>query len=71
MSPNNVKRVEGEGLIFDCGMKYEATERERMIMQKNVGKRGDLYILFDIEFPKMLSRDQKTEVENLLMESAE
>jgi len=69
MSPNNVKCVEGEGLIYDTGMKYEATERERMIMQKNVGRRGDLYIMFDIEFPKILSKDQKTEVENLLMES--
>jgi len=66
MSPNNVKLVESEGLVFDCGMKYEATERERMMMSKNMGRRGDLYILFDIEFPKILSREQKAEVENLL-----
>lgn len=66
MSPNNVKLVENEGLIYDTGMRYEATERERMLMQKNVGRRGDLYILFDIEFPKILSRAQKTEVDALL-----
>lgn len=66
MSPNNVKMVEGEGLCFDTGMKYEATERERMMMSKNIGKRGDLYILFDIEFPKILNREQKAEVEKLL-----
>jgi len=66
MSPNNVKLVEGEGLAFDCGMKYEATERERMMMSKNIGMKGDLYILFDIEFPKILSKEQKAEVEKLL-----
>lgn len=71
MSPNNVKLVEGEGLIFDCGMKYEASDRERMQMQKLEGKRGDLYILFDIEFPKSLNKDQKSEVEQLLMASTE
>lgn len=70
MSPNNVKLVEGEGLCYDTGMKYEASERERMQMQKNMGRRGDLYILFDIEFPKLLSKDQKAEVEELLKVTA-
>lgn len=66
MSPNNVKVVEGEGLVYDCGMKYDATERERMLMARNVGRRGDLYILFDIQFPTQLNRDQKDQVEALL-----
>jgi DnaJ-class molecular chaperone len=66
MSPNNVKLVEGEGLAYDCGMKYEATERERMMMSKNIGRQGDMYILFDIEFPKILSREQKAAIEELL-----
>ena len=51
MSPNSVKLVEGEGLVYDTGMKYEASERERMLVSKNIGRKGDLYILFDIEFP--------------------
>jgi DnaJ homolog subfamily B member 4 len=66
MSPNNVKLVEGEGLVYDTGMRYEASDRERMQMQKLEGKRGDLYILFDIEFPKLLSKDQKSQIESLL-----
>jgi DnaJ-class molecular chaperone len=37
-----------------------------MLMQRNVGKRGDLYILFDIEFPKCLDRTQKETVERIL-----
>ena len=56
MSPNTVKLVENEGFIFDTGMKYEATERERMLMQKKEGRRGNLYILFAIDFPRQLSR---------------
>jgi len=60
MSPNTVKRVEGEGFAFDTGMKYEATERERMLMSRKEGKHGDLLILFDIEFPRQLSKQQKT-----------
>ncbi len=56
MSPNTVKVVLGEGLQVDTGLKYDATERERMLMARNAGKRGDLYILFDIEFPKQLNR---------------
>lgn len=35
MSPNTVKLVEGEGLVFDTGLRYEATERERMLMARN------------------------------------
>ena len=57
MSPNTVKLVQGEGLVFDCGMKYEATERERMLMSRKEGKSGDLYVLFDIKFPTQLSKD--------------
>ena len=68
MSPNTVKLVEGEGLVFDTGLRYEATERERMLMARNQGKRGDLYILFEISFPKHLSKEQKIEIENLLKE---
>jgi len=60
MSPNSVKIVEGEGLVYDTGLRYEATERERMLMSRNSGKRGDLYILFEIEFPKTLSKQEKT-----------
>ena len=66
MSPNTVKLVENEGFILDTGMKYEATERERMLMQKKEGKRGNLYILFAIDFPRQLSRAQKSKVEQLL-----
>lgn len=66
MSPNTVKVVEGEGLVYDCGMKYDATERERMLMQRNVGRKGNLYILFDIEFPTQLNREQKSQIEALL-----
>jgi DnaJ-class molecular chaperone len=60
MSPNTVKAVVGEGLQIDTGVKYEATERERMLMARKEGRRGDLYILFDIEFPRQLSKEQKT-----------
>lgn len=66
VSPNQVCSVPGEGLAFDCTMKYEATERERMLMQRSEGKRGELYILFDIEFPKVLSKQQKSDIEKLL-----
>lgn len=52
-----MKLVQGEGLVFDCGMRYEATERERMLMSRKEGKSGDLYVLFDIKFPTQLSKD--------------
>ena len=48
MAPNTVKLVEGEGLPHDTGLKYQATERERMLMARHLGKKGELYILFDI-----------------------
>ena len=68
MSPNTVKVVENEGLPFDTGLRYEASERERVQMQRNVGKKGNLFILFDIDFPKNLSKDQKSQVEQILSE---
>jgi hypothetical protein len=66
MSPNNVKLVEGEGLAYDTGLRYDASERDRVAMLRNEGKRGNLYILFDIKFPQNLTKEQKAEVEQLL-----
>ena len=68
MSPNTVKLVENEGLAFDTGLRYDASERERVQMQRNEGKKGNLFILFDIEFPRNLTKDQKSEVEQILGE---
>lgn len=45
ITPKTVKKIEGEGMkIFD----------KKDYMDKNV-KRGDLYIQFEIEFPKALN----------------
>jgi len=55
MAPNSVKFVELEGLPFDTSLPHEASLRERLLAKELEGKRGDLYILFDIEFPKTIS----------------
>ena len=45
ITPKTVKKIEGEGMkIFD----------KKDYMDKNV-KRGDLYVQFEIEFPKTLN----------------
>jgi len=56
MAPNSVKLVEGEGLIFDTSLPYEASLRERIQIKENEGKRGNLYVLFDIDFPKTITK---------------
>ena len=61
-----MKTVPNEGLVYDTTVQYDASERERMLALRNEGKRGNLYIQFDIEFPKVLSKHQKTEIESLL-----
>ena len=66
MSPNTVKLVEDEGLVYDAGVRSDATERDRLLAARNEGKRGNLYILFDVQFPKSLNKVQKLEIENLL-----
>jgi DnaJ-class molecular chaperone len=66
MSPNTVKLVEDEGLVYDTGVRSDATERDRLLAARNEGKRGNLFILFDVVFPKNLNKVQKLEIENLL-----
>jgi len=56
MAPNSVRLVEGEGMAFDTSLPHEASLRERILARELEGKRGNLYILFDIEFPKTVSK---------------
>lgn len=62
MAPNSVKLVELEGLPFDTSLPHEASLRERLLAKELEGKRGDLYILFDIEFPKTITNLQKAQI---------
>ena len=66
MSPNQVKLVEGEGLAFDTSLPHEASLRERILAREYEGRRGNLYILFDIEFPKTISKQQKDQLHALM-----
>ena len=59
MAPNSVKLVEGEGLPFDTSLPYEASLRERIQAKEQEGKRGNLFVLFDIEFPKTITKHQR------------
>ena len=56
ISPQTVKRVEGEGLPLI---------NEKKVFVKNL-PRGDLFVKFDIKFPKFLNQNVKDELVSLL-----
>jgi hypothetical protein len=66
MAPNSVKLVEEEGMTFDTSLPHEASLRERILARELEGKRGNLYILFDIEFPKTVTKQQRDQLEALM-----
>jgi DnaJ-class molecular chaperone len=56
ITPKTVKKIDGEGMkIFD----------KSDYMDKNV-KRGDLYVQFEIDFPKMLNDQQRKKIAAIL-----
>lgn len=66
MASNSVKLVEDEGLPYDSSLPHEASLRERILAKDLEGKRGNLYILFDVEFPKTITKQQKSQIEALM-----
>ena len=66
MSPNTVKSLPDEGLMCDSTVPVGATASMRSMIAANEGKRGNLLILFDVEFPKALSCEQKMAIERIL-----
>jgi DnaJ family protein B protein 4 len=68
MSPGDVMKVESLGFSIDTSLPANASKQQKAWARENEGKRGDLYIKFDIQFPKTLSRDKKTEILAVLAE---
>lgn len=59
ISPQTVKVVKGEGMPI-----HNKTDLVQNILYKE--KRGDLFIKFDISFPKFLDPEKKEEITRLL-----
>jgi DnaJ-class molecular chaperone len=56
ITPKTIKKIEGEGMkIFD----------KKDYMDKNC-KRGDLYVQFEIVFPRMLNNAQREKINAIL-----
>ena len=53
-------------MTFDTSLPHEASLRERILAREYEGRRGNLYILFDIEFPKTVSKQQKDQLQALM-----
>lgn len=67
MVPGTVKCVENEGLpicVYDP--KEVKKDFDLLCPRAHKKERGDLYILFDVEFPTTLSREQKSEIERII-----
>lgn len=62
MSPGEVMKVEGQGFPIDTSLPADASRQQKAWALASEGKRGDLYVKFDIQFPEKLSREQKTEI---------
>lgn len=58
--PKYVKFVKGEGMPIYNNKEFTAEGYNKP------NQRGDLYIKFDIVFPKQLSEDQKEELRRIL-----
>lgn len=63
ISPQTVKKIEGEGLV-----KIDETKKRFFNLSRDKAPRGDLYIKFDIRFPKNLRIEDKDELIRLLSE---
>ena len=61
ISPKTVKVVKGEGMPF-CDMDNYV---DNYVWD---GKKGDLFIKFDIEFPEYIEPEKKDEIISLLKE---
>ena len=55
MSPNTCKAVENEGMPIISEKAIESAQ-----------SKGCLYILFEVEFPKHLSKEQKEKIASIL-----
>lgn len=63
ISPQTVKKIENEGLPI-----IEESKGKLFNKAKDLSKKGDLYINFDIKFPQFLTQEIKEELANLLDE---
>ena len=61
-SPGSVKVVQGEGFVKYRGESKGAKDATA----GKAEERGDLYIVFDVQFPTKLSVDQKQEINDIL-----
>jgi DnaJ-class molecular chaperone len=59
ITPKSVIKIDGEGMpiLPAAGVKVDPLEPL---------KRGDLYVRFDIKFPKKLTEEQRVRIENVL-----
>ena len=66
MAPDTVKCIEGEGLPFFTEDTKEL-KKQFDLLDPVLTKpsRGNLYILFEVEFPKTLSREQRLEIASI------
>ena len=66
MAPGTVKCVEGEGLPYYTEDTKEIKKEFDLLSPKQEGpKCGNLYILFEVEFPKTLSAEQRSEIASI------
>ena len=63
VSPQSVKMVKGEGMPI-C-------EKNALSELKGADRKGDLYVTFDIQFPKRMDQDTKEELARILDEGEE
>lgn len=68
ITPQTVKLVEGEGMPIS-----QDPQTDAMHVLKNLSQmaRGNLYIRFDIQFPKKLSNNHKQAIIDILRRNAE
>jgi DnaJ-class molecular chaperone len=68
MAPGSVKVIEGEGMpVYVDDSKLIRDEFDLLKPVSSKRRQGDLYILFDVEFPKTLSREQRMEIASILL----
>jgi DnaJ-class molecular chaperone len=66
MAPGTVKCVDGEGLPFYIEDTKEIKKEFDLLSPVEAKpKCGNLYILFDVEFPKTLTAEQRSEIASI------
>jgi DnaJ-class molecular chaperone len=59
ITPKSVLKIDGEGMPILPGADIKVDPLEPL-------KRGNLYVRFDIKFPKKLTEEQRLRIENVL-----